>query len=87
MKKKEERDAKIAKGEKVGPLEADPTAVHEVGLLDVLKFFFFVFLFAALAGKFVTGSYTWEAQSKWVQLQTYFPVSRYCIQRHRGKPL
>lgn len=27
-----------------------------------------------LTGKFVTGSYIWEYDGKWVQAKTYFPV-------------
>ena len=73
--RQKEREAKIAQGEKVGPPEPDPTAQHEVGLLGLLKFFLYLFLFAALAGKFVTGSYTWDIKSKWLQIKNYKPVS------------
>jgi len=75
VEKQKEREAKIARGEKVGPAERDPTALKEVGLLGLLKFFVYLLLFTALAGKFVTGSFMWEYQSKWTQLKTYWPVS------------
>ena len=74
LKKKHERDEKIARGEKVGPLERDPTAQEEVGLLGLLKFIVLLLLFASLAGKFITDSYTWEYESKWMRLKTYWPV-------------
>ncbi|KAF9451999.1 cytochrome b5 [Macrolepiota fuliginosa MF-IS2] len=73
VKKKQERDEKIARGEKVGPLEPDPTAVEEVGLLGFLKFIVYLLLIVTLAGKFVTGSFLWESESKWLQLRTYLP--------------
>ncbi|KAJ2924949.1 hypothetical protein H1R20_g12151, partial [Candolleomyces eurysporus] len=73
LKKKKERDEKIARGEKVGPLERDPTAVEEVGLLGLLKFFFVVSVVAALAGKFITGSYTWDYEARWLELKRWMP--------------
>jgi len=75
VEKKKARDEKIARGEKVGSLEADPTAVEEVGVMGLLKFFVIVLLCVALAGKFLTGSYTWDHHSRWLQLKTYWPVS------------
>jgi len=72
VKKKEERDARIARGEKVEPLEPDPTAVEEVGLLGFLKFLVIFIAIIALAGKFVTGSYTWEYSAN---IKRLFPVS------------
>jgi len=74
VERQKEREVKIARGEKVGPPERDPTAQHEVGLLGLLKFFLYLFLFAALAGKFVTGSYTWDVKTKWLQIKNYKPV-------------
>jgi hypothetical protein len=74
LKKKEERDEKIARGEKVGKLEPDPTAVEEVGLLGLLKFLLYVAIFFVLAGKFFTGSFIWEYEGKWTNLKTYWPV-------------
>jgi hypothetical protein len=59
----------------VGPLEHDPTGEEEVGILGLLKFFVIVLVCVALAGKFFTGSYTWEYKGKWLQLKTYWPVS------------
>ncbi|KAF9535020.1 cytochrome b5-like heme/steroid binding domain-containing protein [Crepidotus variabilis] len=73
LKKKEAHDAAVARGEKVKPLEPDPTAVQEVGLLGLLKFIVIVVFMFALAGKFLTGSYTWESNSKWLQAKTYIP--------------
>ena len=64
----------IARGEKVGPLEPDPTAHKEVGLLDLLKFVLYLMTAIALAGKFITGSFTWEYETKWLLLKTYWPV-------------
>ncbi|KAJ8523446.1 hypothetical protein ONZ45_g89 [Pleurotus djamor] len=76
VKKKEERDAKIARGEKVGPLERDPTAEEEVGVWGLIKFLFYVFVIVALTSKFLTGSYIWESDSKWLRLQTYIPTNQ-----------
>ena len=75
LEKKKARDEGIARGEKVGPLEPDPTAQEEVGFLGLLKFILTVLFCIALAGKFITGSYSWESDSKWLQTKTYFPVS------------
>ncbi|KAH9482454.1 Neuferricin [Psilocybe cubensis] len=72
LEKKKIHDEKIAKGEKVEPLEPDPTAVQEVGLLGLLKFIVIVLVCIALAGKFFTGSFMWESNSKWLKLDTYF---------------
>jgi hypothetical protein len=74
LKKKEERDEKIARGEKVRKLEPDPTAEEEVGLLGLLKFLLYVAIFIILAGKFFTGSFVWEYEGKWTNLKTYWPV-------------
>ncbi|KAF8897171.1 cytochrome b5-like heme/steroid binding domain-containing protein [Infundibulicybe gibba] len=76
VERKKERDAKIARGEEVGPEERDPTAEEEVGLLGILKFLVFVLIFVALAGKFISGSYTWDYEGKWVQLKTYWPTNQ-----------
>ncbi|CAA7259485.1 unnamed protein product [Cyclocybe aegerita] len=76
LEKKKARDEKIVRGEKVGPLEPDPTAQQEVGLLGLLKFIVIVLFCFALAGKFFTGSYTWENRSKWLQLKTYWPQNQ-----------
>jgi hypothetical protein len=75
LEKKKARDEAIARGEKVEPLEPDPTAQEEVGLLGLLKFIIIVLFVIALAGKFITGSYTWESDSMWLQVKTYFPVN------------
>lgn len=71
-----EREAKIARGEKVGPPERDPTEQKEIGLLGLLKFLVYMLIFTALAGKFVTGSYTWEYQSKWIQIKNLWPANQ-----------
>jgi hypothetical protein len=76
LKKKKDREEKLARGEKVGPLELDPTAVQEVGLLGLLKFIVYVILIFLLAGKFITGSFVWEHDSKWLRVRTYLPVRR-----------
>ncbi|KAF8165107.1 cytochrome b5-like heme/steroid binding domain-containing protein [Crassisporium funariophilum] len=76
LEKKAARDAKIARGEKVGPLERDPTAQEEVGLLGLLKVIVILLVCVSLAGKFFTGSYTWEHRSKWLQVQTYWPQNQ-----------
>lgn len=75
LERKKERDEKIARGEKIGPLERDPTAEEEVGLLGLLKFIIYLLLFVTLTGKFFTGSFVWESESKWLRLKTYIPVS------------
>ena len=74
LEKKKAHDEALARGEKVGPLEPDPTAVQEVGILGLLKFIVTIVFIVALAGKFLTGSYTWESNSKWLQAKTYIPV-------------
>jgi hypothetical protein len=76
--RQKEREAKIARGEKVGPPEPDPTAQKEVGFIGLLKFIIFSILFLALAGKFITGSYTWEYDAKWLQVKKLFqPVMNF----------
>ncbi|KAJ7499338.1 cytochrome b5-like heme/steroid binding domain-containing protein [Mycena latifolia] len=76
LEKKKIRDAKIAKGEPVGPLEPDPTQPTEVTLVGFLKFLVYLTIFLALSGKFVTGSYTWEYETRWVQLKTLWPTDQ-----------
>ncbi|KAF8631191.1 hypothetical protein AX15_002523 [Amanita polypyramis BW_CC] len=76
LEKKRERDEKINRGEKAGPLEPDPTGHKEVSLVGLLKFIIYLVMFAALAGKFITGSFTWEYQSKWLMLKTYWPTDQ-----------
>ncbi|KAJ7672867.1 cytochrome b5 [Mycena rosella] len=76
VEKKKIRDAKIARGEPVGPLERDPTEPREVGVLGLLKFLLYSTIFLALAGKFVTGSYTWEYETRWLQLKTLWPTDQ-----------
>ena len=74
VERKKIHDEKVAKGEPVEPLDRDPTEVREVGAWDLVKILFWTLVIAALAGKFVTGSYTWEYQGKWAQVKTYMPV-------------
>ena len=74
LERKREREEKIARGEKVGPEEEDPTAEREVGLLGLLKFIIYLILAVTLAGKFFTGSFLWEYDGKWARLKTYWPV-------------
>jgi hypothetical protein len=80
---KKERDEKLARGEKVGPLERDPTAEVEIGLLGLIKFLSLTLLIIVLAGKFVTGSFLWDYDGKWVQLKTYIPVWCSCFLHER----
>jgi len=75
VERQKEREAKIARGEKVGPPESDPTAQKEVGLVGLLKFFFYLFVAIALAGKFFTGSYTWDYQIRLKSLMHVKPVN------------
>ncbi|KAJ3760493.1 cytochrome b5-like heme/steroid binding domain-containing protein, partial [Lentinula raphanica] len=44
-----------------------------IGLIKVLKLILYLIIFGALAGKFLTGSYLWEYEGKWIRLRTYFP--------------
>jgi hypothetical protein len=74
LARKRERDEGLARGEDVGPEEPDPTAEVEVGLWGLVKFLLSTIVVIMLAGKFVTGSYLWEYDGKWVQAKTYFPV-------------
>lgn len=64
------RAEKLARGEKVGPEEPDPTAEPEVGCLGLLKFLVYALVFIVLAGKFFTGSFLWEQElpniRKWI---------------------
>ena len=72
LKRKKEREERLARGEEVGPEEPDPTAEVEVGCLGLLKFLLYAAVFVVLAGKFFTGSYLWELEPP--NLQQYFPV-------------
>jgi len=72
--RKHERDERLARGEEVGPEEPDPTAEVEIGLWGIVRFLLSTIAIAMLAGKFVTGSYLWDYDGKWVQTKTYFPV-------------
>jgi len=74
LTRKRERDEGLARGEEVGPEEPDPTAEVEVGLWGLVKFLLSVIVILMLTGKFVTGSYLWDYDGKWVQAKTYFPV-------------
>ena len=76
LARKHERDERLARGEEVGPEEPDPTAEVEVGLWGLVKFLLCTILIVMLTGKFVTGSYLWEYDGKWVQARTYFPVRK-----------
>ena len=77
LARKRERDERLARGEEVGPEEPDPTAEVEIGLWGLVKFVLSTIIVIMLTGKFVTGSYLWEYDGKWVQAKTYFPVRRY----------
>jgi hypothetical protein len=59
------RLAAIARGDPNPPAaEPDPTAEREVGLLGLLKFFFYLALVVLLAGKFVTGEWMWGSANE-----------------------
>lgn len=60
LKRKEEREVKLARGEDVGPEEPDPTEEPEVGCFGLLKFIVISLVVLILAGKFFTGSFLWE---------------------------
>jgi hypothetical protein len=66
------REAKIARGEALGPedeLEKDPNP-----WFGLLKFIIFLVGFVLALGWFITGSPLWEYEGKWAHLQSYFPV-------------
>lgn len=75
LERKKLRDEKIAKGEKVGPEEKDPTAQEEVGLLGLLKFIVYCLLFLALVSKFFTGSFAFDLENNIPSLKKFWPVS------------
>lgn len=75
MKRKEERELKLARGEEVGPEEPDPTAEREVGCWGLLQFIFVFLVIVVLTGKFFTGSYMWE-QDFQNTLVSWIPVGR-----------
>ena len=71
LEKKKEHDEKVARGEKVGPLEPDPTAIEEVDVTGFIKFIGVALLIILLSGKFFTGSFVWGSESKWLRPNTY----------------
>lgn len=76
-KRNDSRTAALARGEKVGPAERDPTAEVEVGLWGIIKFILTTVFIIALAGKFVTGSWMWEKElGKWGKVSTYWPANQ-----------
>lgn len=48
---------------------------QETRFVLVLRYVLYFIIFGALGGKFLTGSYLWEYEGKWIRLRTYFPVS------------
>lgn len=74
MERKKERDEKLARGEKVGPEERDPTEEQEVGCVGLLKFFTVVIVIVLLAGKFFADDYLWGYEAKWKTVKTWIPV-------------
>ena len=77
MKRQQEREEKLARGEEVGPEEPDPTAEPEIGCLGLLKFILYFWIAVVLAGKFFTGSYVWELELP--NLSNYLPAVRASI--------
>ncbi len=73
LKRKEERELKLARGEEVGPEEPDPTAEREVGCWGLLQFIVICLAIVVFAGKFFTGSYMWE-QDFQKTLVSWIPV-------------
>ncbi|KAH9950098.1 cytochrome b5 [Amylocystis lapponica] len=68
------RAAKMARGEDGGPAEPDPTEEPEVGCVGLLRFLLYCAVFALLAGKFVTGSFVWDAQLP--SLRQFLPTNQ-----------
>ena len=52
-------------------MERDPTAVEVVGVLGILRFFFYVLFFILLLGKFFTGDFLWNYRAQWASFK-YF---------------
>ncbi|EIM88392.1 cytochrome b5 [Stereum hirsutum FP-91666 SS1] len=73
VERQKEREAKIARGEKVGPPERDPTEEREISLGDIVKFLVYVLLAITLGGKFITGDFMWGYRGKWTNIHTYLP--------------
>ncbi|KAJ3892576.1 cytochrome b5-like heme/steroid binding domain-containing protein [Lentinula edodes] len=48
-------------------------ASEHTGFVQALRLILYLIVFIALAGKFLTGSYVWEYEGKWIRLRTYFP--------------
>ncbi|TRM68536.1 cytochrome b5-like heme/steroid binding domain-containing protein [Schizophyllum amplum] len=71
--RKKERDAKLARGESVGPEEPDPTVPQEISVLSLMRGLLYVVILFLLAGKFFTGSFVWGYDGKWVHMKTYTP--------------
>jgi hypothetical protein len=77
VKRNDLRNAAIARGEKVGRAERDPTEQVEIGLWGLVKFLLITFAIITLTGKYITGDYFWEADlAKWGQLSTYIPAQQ-----------
>ncbi|KAI0921983.1 hypothetical protein AcW1_004184 [Taiwanofungus camphoratus] len=74
LQRKKEREEKIARGEKAGPEEIDPTEEPEVGCLGILKFVLYATIFIVLAGKFITGSFLWEHELP--NLRQFIPTNQ-----------
>ena len=72
----------MAKGEKVGPEEPDPTAEPEIGCLGLFKFILYLSVAIVLAGKFFTGSFLWELELP--DLSKYLPEVRGANQLEEG---
>ncbi|KAJ7283370.1 cytochrome b5-like heme/steroid binding domain-containing protein [Mycena rebaudengoi] len=64
LEKKKIRDLKISRGEKKSAWSG------------CLKFLFYATIIGVLAGKFITGSYTWEYENKLTTLKSLWPTDQ-----------
>jgi len=50
---------------------------QETRFVWALRLFLYLVIFSVLGGKFLTGSYLWEYNGKWIRLRTYFPPTQH----------
>ncbi|KAJ4481916.1 cytochrome b5-like heme/steroid binding domain-containing protein, partial [Lentinula aciculospora] len=65
------RDSDGTRGLDDGQSQEDAT--ERKGFVKALKLILYLIIFGALEGKFLTGSYLWEYEGKWIRLRTYPP--------------